>query len=63
MAKVFQIEPEQLYPDYAADVVSEEEVPEFEVKSVKARPGKLWVQLNQDLTKGQAMRIMAILNE
>ena len=63
MAKVFQIEPEQLYPNYAADVVSEDEKPELEVKSIAGRPGKMWVQVNQELTTDQAMRIMAIINE
>ena len=63
MAKVFQIEPDQLYPNYAADEVAEEEMPELEVKSVAGRPGKMWVQVNQELTTDQAMRIMAIIRE
>ena len=63
MAKVFQIEPDQLYPNYAADAVAEEEVPALEIKAVSGRPGKMWVQVNQELTNDQAMRIMTIINE
>ena len=63
MAKVFQIEPDQLYPNYAADAVAEEEVPALEIKAVSGRPGKMWVQVNQELTNDQAMRIMSIINE
>ena len=44
MAKIFQIEQEQLYPNYAsADAATEEEMSELEVKSITGRQGKIWV--------------------
>jgi len=64
MAKVFQIEPELLYPNYAsADAATEEEMLELEVKSIAGRQSKMWVQLTQVLTTDQAMRNMAIIDK
>ena len=64
MAKVFQIEPELLYPNYAsADAATEEEMLELEVKSIAGRQSKMWVQVTQVLTTDQAMRNMAIIDK
>jgi len=62
IAKVFGLDPSELYPNYEAAAV-EEELPE---QSFRAMPGDkefMWVRLNIKLPKEKAVKIMGIINE
>lgn len=63
MADIIQISPEELYPNYQADAVAEEELPPFEFKAVSGEPDKIWVQVNQKMDADKAVKIMSILND
>ena len=63
MADIIQISPEELYPNYQADAVAEEELPPFEFKAISGEPDKMWVQVNQKMDADKAVKIISILNE
>ena len=63
MAKVLSITGEELYPNYAADMVQADEAPPFELRSIPGKSESRWLSLNQELSNSKVARIMQILDE
>lgn len=63
MAKVLSITGEELYPNYAADMVQMDEAPTFELRAIPGKTDSRWLTLNQEISNSKVTRILAILDE
>ena len=62
LAKALGLEPEILFPNYAAAAAMQEE-PTFQVKAVDGSTSEMWLVVNMKVPVEKAMKVMAILNE
>ena len=62
LAKALDIDPDVLFPNYAAHAAMVEE-PTFQVKAVDGSASEMWLVVNMKVTSEKAMKVMAILNE
>ncbi len=62
LAKAFDVDPDVLFPNYAAHAAMVEE-PTFQVKAVDGTAHEMWLVINMKVPTEKAMKVMAILNE
>lgn len=63
MAKILQLsDGSELYPNYEAEGIMQDEMPEASYKTVRGKPDMMWVSINQELPSKVAMKIMQLLH-
>tara|TARA_S200002703_G_scaffold46428_2_gene40305 strand:- start:1775 stop:2365 length:591 start_codon:yes stop_codon:yes gene_type:complete len=63
MAKILQLKDRsELYPNYEAEGIVQDEMPEASYKTVRGKPDRMWVSINQELPSMVAMKIMQLLH-
>ena len=63
MAKILQLNSRsELYPNYEAEGIVQDEMPEASIKTVRGKPNMMWVSVNQEMPAEKALRIMQLLH-
>tara|TARA_B100000965_G_scaffold217683_1_gene182219 strand:+ start:1088 stop:1507 length:420 start_codon:yes stop_codon:yes gene_type:complete len=62
LALLFDVKPEELYPNYEANSAALEE-PIFQLKQVNDESNKMWLTINMKIDSEKAIAVMKILNE
>ena len=61
MAEALGIEPDDLFPNYAAQAIAIED-PTFQLRAVDGDSSQMWLTINQRVSVKKAMAVMAALN-
>ena len=61
MAEALGIEPDDLFPNYAAQAIAIED-PTFQLRAVDGDSSQMWLTINQRVSTATAMAVMAALN-
>jgi len=61
IAEALSIEPDDLFPNYAAQAISIED-PTFQLRAVDGDSSQMWLTINQRVSTATAMAVMAALD-
>lgn len=63
LARALGTTPEALLPNHEIHALDQSERPAFAIRQAQGASDKVWLEVNQVVTPGQALRIQQILNE